>query len=151
MNKRNYAKELENVAEQDGKTIKKSTIKKQAEIAAKILNKQLGTNFKTAKDLTDVYSYVDSELKELHRQNIVLQAERDAAKATVSRLLSPLTAIPTVKKLARQYNEAIKDDEDLQQRIHNDYVAYMEREQKKNEYQITENNNKYIEVVNPLL
>jgi hypothetical protein len=47
--------------------------------------------------------------------------------------------------LARQYNEAIKDDEDLQQRIHNDYVAYMEREQKKNEYQITENNNKYID------
>lgn len=137
--------ELERIAESENKPVRKSTIKKQAEIVAKIVNKQLGTNFKTAKDLTDTYDYIDSDLKDLYRQNVVLQAERDAAKATVSRLLSPLTAIPTVKKLARQYNEAIKDDEDLQQRIHNDYVAYMEREQQKNEYQITEDNNKYID------
>jgi hypothetical protein len=81
----------------------------------------------------------------LYRQNIVLQAERDAAKATVTRLLSPLTAIPTVKKLVRQYDAAIKDDEELQQRIHDDYVKYMERAQQRDEYEITENNNKYID------
>lgn len=45
----------------------------------------------------------------------------------------------------RQYDAAIKDDEELQQRIHDDYVKYMERAQQRDEYEITENNNKYID------
>jgi hypothetical protein len=47
--------------------------------------------------------------------------------------------------LVRQYDAAIKDDEELQQRIHDDYVKYMERAQQIDEYEITENNNKYID------
>lgn len=137
---------LEEQREKDGKAKIQFTLKKQAEALVKILNKQLHTNISTVEEfMTEFGGIVDDNLKEAHRKGIVLQSEYDVARSTVSRLLTPATAVRTVKKLSRQYNKAIEEDEDLQQRIQDDYANYIDRRKKIDEYQITDANNVYFD------
>lgn len=138
--------ELEEQRERDGKPKIQFTVKKQAETIVKILNKQLNTNINTVDEFVNEFGgMVMDNLKDAHRKGIVLQAEHDVAKSTVSKLLTPFTAVKTVKKLAKQYNKAIEEDEELQQRIQDDYANYMDRRKKIDEYQITDTNNVYFD------
>lgn len=137
---------IEEQREKEGKPKIQFSIKKQAEAIVKILNKQLNTNINTAEEFVNEFgNVVNDKLKEAHRKGIVLSSEYDIAKATLTNLLTPITAVKTIKKLSRQYNKAIEEDEDLQQRIQNDYANYIERRKKIDEYQITDANNVYFD------
>ena len=125
----NEYNQLEQQRQAENKPVYKSTIKKYAEKVVKEINEELNTSVKNLEDFMNTFGVVDDDIVKAHRQNLSVHAEFDAAKNILNRLLSPNTAIKTVNKLVSSYNDAIKKDEELQQRIHDDYVSQLEKDE----------------------